>query len=272
MLRNLRQPSGGTDGAVAIFYFEAFDEPWKAVVNPDFDDDKWGLFDVQRRARFVIQDLFPRSQWAPGDFTLADAVFAPTVISQEITADRYTVYADLATAGEAIAPVQRWDGFDSPPNAFVGEGNDASLAFEGPKFLEFGPAPVVYGWGALSSNADTVTDGARVDLNQFGATGRLNFSIKTSYPGKLMFGFGTSAAGAVFVVASNTNADGFGYVNDGQWHQVSIPISAFTAAGGNFDLTKVTNSLVIADIYDRTGNTVRGDTTKIFVDAVFWSK
>jgi exo-beta-1,3-glucanase (GH17 family) len=262
----------GADGAVAIFYFEAFDEPWKAVVNPDFDDDKWGLFNVQRQARFVIQNLFPRSQWAPGDFTLADAVFAPTVVSVEITADRYTVYADLPTVGEAIAPVQRWDGFDSPPNAFAGEGVDAALAFEGEKFMEIGPAPAVYGWGALTSNAEPVVDGDRVDLNQFQATGRLNFSIKTSYPGKLMFGFGTAAAGAVFVVASNTNADGYGYVNDGQWHKVSIPISAFTAAGGAFDLSKVTNTFVIADIYDRTGNTVRGNETKVFIDAVFWSR
>jgi hypothetical protein len=204
-------------------------------------------------------------------------VFAPTVLSQEITADRYTVYADLPTAGEAIAPVQRWDGFDSPPNAFAGEGDDASFAFEGPKFMEIGPAPSTqvgkdYGWGALASNADPVADGKRVDLNQFEATGRLNFSIRTTYPGKLMFGFDTPTAGAVFVVASNTNADGYGYINDGQWHQVSIPISAFTANGSKFDLTKVTSPLVIADIYDRTGNTARGNTTKVFIDAVYWSK
>ena len=86
-------------------------------------------------------------------------------------------------------------------------------------------------------------------------------------------GFGTTVSGAVFVVASNTNTDGYGYVNDGNWHQVSIPISAFTAAGGRFDLTKMTNALVIADIYDKTGNTgTRGNTTKLFIDAVYWSK
>ena len=261
----------GADGAVAIFYFEAFDEPWKAVVNPDFDDDKWGLFNVERQARFVIQNLFPSSQWEPGDYTLDDAVYAPTVVSPEITADRYTVYADLPTVGEVDAPVQRWDGFDNPPNAFAGQGEDATLAFEGKFFMEVGPAPVAYGWGILTSNANPNVDGQRVDLNQFGTTGRLNFAIKTTYPGKLMFGFGTGLAGAVFVVASNTNADGYGYINDGNWHQVSIPISAFTAAGANFDLTRVTNTLVIADVYDRTGNP-SGSTDKVFVDGVYWSK
>ena len=73
--------------------------------------------------------------------------------------------------------------------------------------------------------------------------------------------------------ASNTNADGYGYINDGNWHQVSIPISVFTAAGAKFDLNKVTNTFVIADIYDKTGNiAIKGNTTKVFIDAVFWSK
>jgi exo-beta-1,3-glucanase (GH17 family) len=265
------EQSKNSGGPVAIFYFEAFDEPWKAVVNPSFNDDNWGLFNVNRQARYVVQNLYAASQWEPGSYTLADAVYAPTVVSQVITANRYTVYADAVTTGEAIAPAAQWFGFDSPPNAFVGEGTDAALAAEGTHFQEIGPAPSTavgkdYGWGAL-----TVTTPPRVDLSQFQATGRLNFSIKTTYPGKLMFGFGTPVAGAVFVVASNTNADGYGYINDGTWHQVSIPISAFTAAGGNFDLTKVTNTLVVADIYDKTLN-AKGSTTKVFIDAVYWSK
>ena len=190
-----------------------------------------------------------------------------------ITASRYRVYADVAVAGEAIATAVNWFGFDSPPNAFVGEGNDTALAAEGARFLEIGPAPSTavgkdYGWGALN-----VTAPLRTDLSQFQTAGRLNFSIKTTYPGKLMFGFGTAPTGAVFVVASNTNADGYGYVNDGTWRRVSIPISAFTVPGNVFDLRRVTNSLVIADIYERTGNTAaRGSTTKVFIDNVFWSK
>jgi hypothetical protein len=253
-------------GPLAIFYFEAFDEPWKATANPGFNDDHWGLFNVQRQARYVVQDLYPSSQWAPGSYTPADAVYAPTVVSQVITANRYTVYADAVTPGEAIAPAAQWFGFDSPPNAFAGEGVDALLAAEGTRFMEVGPAPSDYGWGVLTTN------NTRADLSQFQAAGRLNFSIRTTYPGKLMFGFGTASSGAVFVVASNTNADGYGYVNDGNWHRVSIPISAFTAAGNSFDLGRVTNAIVIADIYDRTGNTARGNTSKVFVDDVHWSK
>ena len=264
--------SKSSGGPVAIFYFEAFDEPWKATVNPNFNDDHWGLFNVNRQAKYVVQGLYPASQWAAGTYTATDALYAPTVVTTVISANRFTVYADAVTAGEAIAPTASWDGFDNGANAASGEGNDPTLAAEGAHFREIGPDPQTavgkdYGWGVILST----TAQPRVDLSQFGASGKLNFSIKTTYPGKLMFGFGTKLAGAVFVVASNTNADGYGYVNDGTWRQVSIPISAFTAAGGKFDLTKVTNTLTVADIYDKTGN-VKGSKTKVFIDAVYWSK
>jgi len=259
-------------GPVAIFYFQAFDEPWKAVVNPNFNDDNWGLFNVQRQAKHVIQGLYPESQWDSGRYIQADAVFAPTVPIIVVEAERYTLYADDVTPGEVIAPASTWFGFDSPPNAFAGEGNDATLAFEGPDFMEIGPKPSTvvgkdYGWGVLTVN----NTNTRVDVSQFLAGGKLNFSIRTTYPGKLMFGFGTALAGVVSVVASNTNADGYGYINDGEWHQVSIPIAAFTAAGGKFDLSRLTEAFVVSDIYETTGN-AKGSEVKIFVDAVYWTK
>ena len=261
------------NGPLNIYYFSAFDEPWKQFQVQGYNEDNWGLFNVQRQAKYAVQSLYPVSQWDSGRYTLADATFAPTVVTPVISANRYRVFADVAVAGEAIAPAVQWFGFDSPPNAFVGEGNDAALAAEGARFLEVGPAPSTavgkdYGWGMLS-----VTTPTRADLSQFQTGGRINFSIKTTYPGKLMFGFGTTLGGAVFVVASNTNADGYGYINDGTWRQVSIPISAFTAPGNSFDLRRVTNALVVADIYDRTGNTgARGSTVKVFIDGVYWSK
>lgn len=158
------------DDPVAIFYFEAFDEPWKATANPGFNDDNWGLFNVNRQARYVVHALYPASQWEPGSYTLADAVYAPTVVSPIITADRYTIYVDATTQGKARAPAAQWFGFDSPPNAFAGEGTDAALAAEGSHFMEVGPAPSDYGWGIVTTN-DT-----RADLSQFQAIGRLNFS------------------------------------------------------------------------------------------------
>jgi exo-beta-1,3-glucanase (GH17 family) len=60
------------DGPVASFYFEAFDEPWK----DRHGDDGWGLFDVDRHAKLVIQGAF--ADRTPADaprYTPADAVF-----------------------------------------------------------------------------------------------------------------------------------------------------------------------------------------------------
>ena len=142
------------------------------------------------------------------------------------------------------------------------------------------PTPAVYGWGLFA------TYSASTDLSQFETTGRLNFSIRTTDPGKLRIGFLTgsgSTAYDAYALVSNTNADGYGFINDGQWRQVSIPISAIKAAGapafGNtaptarFDLTKVTNPFVINDVYDASGNTtIKGNTTKIYIDNIYWSK
>ena len=71
----------------------------------------------------------------------------------------------------------------------------------------------------------------------------------------------------------------YGYVNDGNWHQVSIPISAITPKGApaygmpasvKLDMTKVQSLFTIADRYAVTGNLK--STTPIKIDAIYWSK
>jgi exo-beta-1,3-glucanase (GH17 family) len=55
---------------LAAFYFEGFDEPWK------MDDDGWGVFDVNRYAKYVIWDQFPTMK-PPGapTYSSSDAVY-----------------------------------------------------------------------------------------------------------------------------------------------------------------------------------------------------
>ena len=43
------------DSPLAAFYFEAFDEPWKG----EWGDDGWGLFDVDRKAKYLMWEKFP---------------------------------------------------------------------------------------------------------------------------------------------------------------------------------------------------------------------
>jgi hypothetical protein len=75
------------------FWFEAFDEPWKN------EDDMWGLFDLNRKARFVMWNAFPdlKPEGAP-DYRETDAVYyiAPPP-STDAAAD--VIAPDAADAG-----------------------------------------------------------------------------------------------------------------------------------------------------------------------------
>ena len=110
----------GANGPQAIFYFAAFDEQWK------LSDDKWGLFNKDRQARFVVQDLYPKASGfthEAGTFTVADALFAPNVTDAVVTGSRFTVYADSVPSGEsaAVASGTDWFAWDNPVTASVGE-------------------------------------------------------------------------------------------------------------------------------------------------------
>ncbi|MBQ0936005.1 glycosyl hydrolase family 17 protein [Ideonella paludis] len=260
-----------------IFYFEAFDEPWKQ------GDDKWGLFNVNRQARYVVQGLYPQNLWEPGSYTAADALYyIPPVNNGPVTANRYTLYAEVAAAGEA-KPSENgvFNAWENGSTAAYPEVSSTAAPGDGSKSIEITPTPLVWGWG-LALGLPTTAE----DLSNFGSTGRLNFSIKTTYPGKLEVGFltGTTAGGSAYDVYLPLSSGEYGYVNDGQWHEVSIPISAITPFGAmafgmtdpaksKLDLTKVTNPFVIADRYGVTGK-AQGSAinTKIYIDKIYWSK
>jgi len=264
-------------GPAAIFYFEAFDEPWKQA------DDKWGLFNVSRQARYVVQGLYPATTWEPGTYTAADALYyIPLTGNGTVTASRYTLYANTATLNEAKpAEAALWNAWDNGTTGFATEvattADPADLAHS----TEVTPKPASWGWGLALSLPTTAED-----LSQFGATGKLNFSIKTTYPGAIEVGFltGSATSGSAYDVYLAIQPGEYGYLNDGNWHTVSIPISAITprgamafgmtdAAKSKLDLTKVTNPFVIADRYANTGKAQNsGHTTKLYVDAIHWSR
>ena len=269
---------------LAIFYFEAFDEPWKG------SDDGWGLFNVNRQARYVVQSLYPSSLWEPGAYTLANALyFIPKLGNPTITANRYTVFADIAVAGES-KPTETplWVGFNSPATAFAGLTNTTSAPGDAPNSMQVTPAPQnatpMFGWGMIAALVTTSDD-----LSNFQAAGSLNFSIKSTYPGKIQVGFltgstTTNTAVQAYIVIDPLAAQ-YGYVNDGAWHTVSIPISAIIAnatpaygqpASAKLNMTQVSQPFTVADLYASTGKTSAalgaGDKTTFFLDNIYWSK
>jgi exo-beta-1,3-glucanase (GH17 family) len=262
-------------GPVNIVWFEAFDEPWKG------GDDGWGLFDVARKARYVVQSLTPQADWEAGTTTDADAVyFIPTVAARPVTADRYTVYAETVTPGEARpSSAWAWSAWQDGTTAVATE--VSTTAAEGSKSLQITPTPLSWGWGMTVN----FTTGAE-NLSNFQATGTLNFSIKTTYPGKVSVGFltGTATGASLYDVYIPIASGDYGYVDDGAWHDVHIPISAITPHGAmafgmtdptkaKLDLTTVTNPFVINDTYAITGKADGSNiTTPLLVDGIYWAK
>ena len=260
-------------GPLNIFYFEAFDEPWKQ------GDDGWGLFNVQRQARYVIQDLYPGYPWAPGSYTLADAAYVRSLdVRDPVTAPRYTVYADAVTPGEARPVLEGWNFWENGSTGMAVEVTASAAPGDPTRSIEITPTPQVWGWGATVA----LPPGTADDLTAF-ARGTLNFSIRTTYPGRLEVGFyvGSVDEGNTVDVYLPLASGEHGYANDGAWHAVSIPIAtivqhaaaAIGTAAANIDLGRVTNAFVIADRYSVTGKAQgAGVTTKIQLDAIYWAR
>ncbi len=254
------------NGPRTVFYFEAFDEPWKQ------GDDKWGLFNVAREARFVIQSLGTCGvTWAceAGSYTLADAVFFSSAVpGPAVTANRYTLYSEATAPGtEQTAGGLRWDAFDGFTVVAPEVNNDAAPN-DGTRSLRLTTNPAPYGWGFLRQSGTGATD----NLSGF-ANGHLVFSIKTTYAGKIEIGMGSDTVnrdGAeVFLQIGNGD---YGYRNNGQWVQVSIPLRDFVAKNPKLDLSLIRSRFIIADRWEVTGNFARTGLPPLSLDGIYWQK
>jgi hypothetical protein len=256
-------------GPKAIFYFEAFDEAWKQ------GDDKWGLFNASRQARYAIQALNPASTswvWEPGTYSAADAAyFVPPVIGSAVAEARYIAYSDAAPGASESRPAAgslRWDAWDGTTASYP-EVSGGSAPGDGTKSIAIAPTPKSWGWGLfLRSASDTP-----VNLSGF-ATGTLNFSVRSFYPGKIEVGILTDSADRITQEAYLQIGLGeHGYCNTGAWCQVSIPVKDFVAANPGLDLSLVLHRFVIAD---RFVNTLKAQGTSglpaIDIDAIYWAK
>ena len=252
------------NGPQAIFFFQAFDEPWKQ------GDDGWGLFNAKREARYVVQGLGTCGvTWAcePGTYTAADAVkwIAPT-LNAAVAANRYTLYSEAVVAGEVRAAGLSWDPFALTGYADVAGGAPG----DGNNSFEITPNPVDFGWGLFLYSKAGVT----ANLSQF-AGGRLNFSVRSdSYPGKIEIGISTDTEDRDVQEAYLQIGPGdYGYCNTNAWCPVSIPMSAFLAANPKLDLRLVSFRFIIADRFSFTGKPLNTKgLPKISIDGIYWSK
>ncbi len=255
-------------GPVNIFYFEAFDEPWKS------GDDGWGLFTVLRKARYVVQHLYPQSKWDSPVVTDADAVFySPPVVGPAFAANQYTIFSEAAGAVNQTG--LSLDLFEAGIVA-LSDVNTTSAPGDASTSIEVTPNPKNYGWGFLYQGAKAPITEVRPteNLSQFVATGRLNISIKTLYPGKIEIGLSTDTAlGVTQEVFLQIGNGDYGYCNTDNWCQVSIPLQAFLAKNPKLDFSLVKVRLFVADRYSETGKPLNsGITTKLNIDGIYYSR
>lgn len=280
--------SGTAAKPVNIFYFEAFDEAWKG------GDDGWGLFNANRQARCTALSLFnyPSAEQTPTQCALSNAVYyIPPATGGAITANTYEAFRSniftapatvlSGTANPAAVPV--WDAWQNGQTAngsilnsacaSTGTNPDANFC------IQINPTPLNWGWG-MALTLPNASD----NLSNF-SNGHLNFSIKTSYTGKILVGFMTgttngTAADQLYQVLMPLVPGSFGYQNSGQWVNVSIPISSIVPSGtpasgssnsAGLQMSMVSQPFVIADIYGTTGNS-SADTGSITVGNVYWTQ
>lgn len=282
----------GQGGPKSIFYFAAFDEDWKG------EDDKWGLFNKSRQARYVVQSLYPKAQGyvhETGTYAATDALYAPTPTAIDTSGTRFTVYANAVPSGAraAVATGTDWFGMDPVSTAAVGEyesdgftpvvGVTVVGTNESASGIVVNPKPNSnnWGWGALVAPANGA---AAIDLSAFEATGSLNFSIKTTYQGKLEFGFIMGTGETTYTAFMPLAPGSYNYNNNGQWVNVSIPISEIKKFGAKgyeqrylatsvYNISKVTNPFVILDDWAATGNTqLKTNIPSIYLDNIYWSR
>ncbi len=260
-------------GPRTIFYFEAFDEPWKG------DDNWFGLFTVERKARCAIQALKPDSTPA-GSATWvwdtssscneADAAhFEILVVPDAISADRFTIFANVPVAGEVVQAGGDWAAFgksggvtaDRPVVAGIYAPGDATQS------LQIIPTPADYGWGLLRY-------GPTNNLSAFAGGSLTAWINTTAYPGKIEIGFGTDTEDRVGAEVFLQIAPGdYGFCTTGAWCKVTIPVADFLAKNPKLDLRAVLRPFVISDRYSFTGKPL--NTTglpDLYVDQVYWSK
>lgn len=251
-------------GPANVFYFEAFDEPWKG------GDDKWGLFNVARQARCVVQALSTSYTVEPS-VSCADTnlnAFVPPVPKLAFVPSQFAVFSDAAGVTQATGY-----GVGGFADGAAGYGDTtSSVAADGIVGMEvIRPSKLDFGWGVLFYPQTAYNS---VNLLSYASTGKISFWIKTDYPGKLEIGLSTDTVrGEPQEAYIQVGSGNYGYVNDNTWRMVSIPLLAFQAVNPKIDFSMVLNPFVIADRYSNTGKPSGSNfQNKLYVDGIIWTK
>ncbi|MBD0255077.1 MAG: hypothetical protein ICV83_05115, partial [Cytophagales bacterium] len=146
-----------------------------------------------------------------------------------VTGDYFGIYTEQATITNRLA-------YGQDANLWIWNNlsniTPAPAPFEGNEGLAFRAAPA--NWFGFGVDNDLKNLGSYAD-------GALKFHFKTTYQGQFKVGI-KSGANAEGWIDFTPGLEGYGLRRDGQWHEVTIPFSAF----GNLDLAALDQAFMFA--------------------------
>jgi exo-beta-1,3-glucanase (GH17 family) len=225
--------SWSEEWGASLFFFQAFDEPWKGDQNNPGDSEKhFGLIDIEGNAKYVIWDMVDNGvfdgltrggmeivkSFGGVEQNVLDTVVAPDNASGPIEGDVFEVLGTallqggLATGWEGTA----WAGVDEAT---------AILTLATPPT---GGTKKDWGWGA-----SIVPTGAAFDLTGF-ENGVLEFEIKGTTTTNIQIGFKTGRWDLGNETSNYVIFGPSGNPVTTTWTKYSIPVAELNSGNANF--------------------------------------
>lgn len=245
------------DFGASLFYFQAFDEPWKGDANnPTHSEKHFGLIDIDGNVKYLAWDKVDTlndlgltrgdvssfsASFGGDELTLMDSVLPPPYapVTAPPQDGEFRVLGSVLYEG-AIAY-----GWDNPATAWAGVDADTGVLT-----IAANPATAKdWGWGAgvgINNQTSNLTQSTKMTFEIRGVDGGESVLARFGFD----LGYQTMASGG-----SNHwvrfNA-GQGYTLTTDWVKYTIDLSDFSNAA-NADLSIVNSPFTIGDVYSESG-------------------
>ncbi len=165
------------------------------------------------------------------------------LISFITNAQTFSIYTQDSSIGAGVNSLRFQNG-----NAFTGS-EPTTTPYEGSKnyLLTYTGSGGTYFHGIFLPRNTTNTADMTIDLSAYSY---YNIAIKTT--SATQFYIRMRGNGITAKVLINPASNSYSFTNDGQWHFMSIPFSAFIPESGSFSLATISEALVFRS-YDTTG-------------------
>jgi len=260
---NFRMKSTGNQGFEIGLASTNGGEAWVAL-NPDGEsfglkwDGQWHLVSIPL-SKFgvdfhtVNQAFMIRGDASTEAFVLSiDDVYFSESLDKKSPNGTFSLYSETIEANSSFA-------LGTDGNQYIWEETlleIPSSPYEGSESLSYTSAGA--GWFGMSFTSDSYYDLSAFD----NGTATLNFALKSSSTTSFRIGMKSGSINNVGQkwIDFTSGADPYGFIRDGQWHQISIPLSDFS------DEVDMSN---VIQLFELLG--VNGEISHIEIDNIYFS-